>query len=728
LLIAGVWAHARVFVGAVSLAALVAMAALLWRAGSLAPQFLTEIMAVIGVLAAWALLAATAVFARRKFRWGLVLVIPLAALLMLDTASRAARLLDPVQLSSRYLRMRDGILIATDLYLPRGPASARLPTIVEQTRYHRSMAYRWPASLILDRPRPDIARFVGAGYAYVFVDARGSGASFGSRQQEWLPDEVADGGEVVDWIVRQPWSSGKVGATGISYNCTAAELLASTGRPALRAIAPRFCMLDVYADIAFPGGILQDWFGKRWGGFNAALDRNELGHYLGGAPGLLLAGVRPVDADGNRALLRRAIADHAANYDVATFSAGNTYRDDRGSTNRTLDDFSTFSKAGAIRASGVPIFLWSGWYDAANQRAAIAKFLTYGNPGSKLIIGAWDHGARQNISPFNQQKALFDQTGELIRFFDHHLKGVANGFERTPAVRYFVMGAERWKGAGAWPVPAVPATFYLGPQQSLRAAPPGDDAAPDTYRVDPAAGSGMTSRWESAVNIKQETIGYPDRAAQDRHLIAYVSAPLNSAMEVTGHPVLTLYLASSATDADVFAYLEDVGPDGRITYVTEGWLKARHRKELPQEQAPYWMDGPHHSFRRADASPLVPGEPAQLRFDLLPTSYLFRAGHRIRLSIAGADKDHSPLPPNASWQLFHDAKRPQSSCCRRPSTERVAGADRIRAGGLGIRTGSARRPPRSGCRRRRHALSCGCCRCPTRWRAGWASPCRRRPS
>ena len=108
-------------------------------------------------------------------------------------------------------------------------------------------------------------RFVTSGYAWVDVDVRGTGASYGSRFSEWSPDEIRDGAEVVDWIVSQPWSDGKVGALGSSYGGAAAEFLLVNRHPAVRAIAPRFALFDAYPDIAFPGGIHATWFTETWG-------------------------------------------------------------------------------------------------------------------------------------------------------------------------------------------------------------------------------------------------------------------------------------------------------------------------------------------------------------------------------------------------------------------------------------------------------------------------------
>ena len=131
---------------------------------------------------------------------------------------------------------------------------------------------------------------------------------------------------------------------------------------------------------------------------------------------------------------------------------------------------------------------------------------------------------------------------------------------------------------------------------------------------------------------------YDERSAMDRRLLTYTTTPLDRDIEVTGQGVVTLRVASTATDGNFFVYLEDVAPDGKVTYVTEGLLRALHRK-LSTDAAPYRTTYPYRSYHRKDGAPLVPGETATLTFQLLPTSILFKTGHRIRIAIAGADKD-----------------------------------------------------------------------------------------
>ena len=134
-------------------------------------------------------------------------------------------------------------------------------------------------------------------------------------------------------------------------------------------------------------------------------------------------------------------------------------------------------------------------------------------------------------------------------------------------------------------------------------------------------------------------------------MLVYRSLPLAAPLEVTGHPIARLWLTADRDDVHVFVYLEDEGPDGRVQYVTEGQLRALHRQT--SAAAPYDTPVPYRSFTRADARPLVPGEATELLVDLLPTSYLFAAGRRVRLALAGADRDHFAVLPGAPSWAFH---------------------------------------------------------------------------
>jgi len=186
-----------------------------------------------------------------------------------------------------------------------------------------------------------------------------------------------------------------------------------------------------------------------------------------------------------------------------------------------------------------------------------------------------------------------------------------------------------------WPIPGTKRVrYYLDAAQTLSARKPAASGR-DQYDVDFDASAGPDNRW--ATQAGHPRIDYGDRAEADRRLLVYTSKPLPENLEVTGQPIVTLQVTSTATDGNFIVYLEDIAPDGKVTYVTEGELRAIHRK-ISNETPPYRSIYPYRTFARKDVLALVPGRVANLTFQLQATSVLFKAGHRLRLAIAGADK------------------------------------------------------------------------------------------
>ena len=569
--------------------------------------------------------------------------------------------------TSQYLTMRDGVKIAVDVYVPDGlKPGQKIPTILHQTRYWRAFEYRWLIGLFnADRPRGIIGhyaeRFLQQGYAWVDVDVRGSGASFGTRPIAWSPAEIKDGAEIVEWIIRQSWSNGKVGAMGISYSGGTAEMLLVNQHPAVKAIAPMFAGFDIYSEIAFPGGIHLKWFTETWTYINNRLDQNAL-PFGGWLADLMVAGVRPVDEDTDHQFLTLAVKDHEVNWSPFKEASSLTFRDDPPPSRQApnIDALSTQTYAQAIEESGAAIYSYSGWFDGGYGLAAIKRHLSHNNPHNKLILGPWDHGGKRQISPYAIGPATFDHTQELIQFFDQHLKKNSATIPKEPAVQYYTMGAERWNTAKQWPPPTTSTPLYFHMNNQLSGERPQKDSPPDRYQVDPTAGTGPHSRWNTLVGISLKD-PYPDRKEQDTKLKVYTSDPLSEDLEVTGHPVATIFLSANTPDTTLFVYLEDIAPNGQVHYVTEGELRALHRTSQPAEtKADAILPIPHHTYRRAHASPLIPGEVVPLTLDLLPTSYQFKKGHRIRVALAGADKDHfQPLDgPPPTWQIWHAPDQP----------------------------------------------------------------------
>jgi len=585
---------------------------------------------------------------------------------------------------SLYVTMRDGVKIAIDVVLPKNlPSNAKIPALMIQTRYWRATEMRVPFKWF-QKPDEFLLFFTSYGYAVILVDVRGTGASFGTRPYPWSKDEIMDGSEIANWIVAQPWSNGKVGAIGTSYLGATAELLAATNNPAVKAVIPRFSQFDLYTDIPFPGGLFNAWFIKQWAHLDHILDENNAKGMVAHISGLLheaeasfikgqlpkgfrllknaralkvgrlaVKGVKPVDSDKGRRQLKEAIQAHAMNGNVYELAQGYDNRDDIrmiSSKEFSIDDLSIHSFKKDIERSKVAIYTWGSWFDAGTADGVIRRFLTYNNP-LKAVIGPWNHGARFHASPYQPCDTPVDpsitaQWLECLRFFDHYLRGVDSDAASEQVLVYYTLGEEKWKTTKVWPpANSTIQRCYFAKDNVLSQTAPKTKSGADTYTVDFEATTGKANRWHTQLGF---AVVYPDRAEQDRRLLTYTSPPLTGDTEITGHPIVTLYVTSTATDGAFFIYLEDVDEKGKVIYITEGQLRAIHRK-VSTDPPPYNLIVPYHTFKKKDAMPLVPDEVAELTFGLLPTSVLIRKGHQIRVAIAGHDKDtFARIPPEGS--------------------------------------------------------------------------------
>jgi putative CocE/NonD family hydrolase len=551
-------------------------------------------------------------------------------------------------LRSLYLRMRDGISLALDLRLPAPLSSGeRVPTLLIQSRYWRSIELRLPFKWFLEpnAMNPDFREyarfFTGQGYALVNVDVRGTGASFGCWEYPWHEDTIQDSFEIVEWIVTQPWSNGNVGGLGISYLGTTAELLVACCHPAVKASAAMFSHPDAFSDIAFPGGILNQRFVKAWGAMDETLDRNQVPREYGLIARLMIKGVNPVPR--HKAMLDQAVQDHCSNGGIYRFARGLTFRDQViPDINGSMQSLLVERHLNMIRLSGAPICGYGSWMDAGTADAVIRRFLSL-DSASMAVIGAWDHGGQRSASPYRPptkpgNPPLKSQWAELVSFFDPYLKpesaGDRHGSEKI--LHYFTMGEEKWKVTSKWP-PAgmVRQRWYLSVENSLSLEMP-EELGRDEFTVDFRATTGLTNRWWELGPAHNQGTAYPNRREAGRFMLTYLTPPFERDLEICGYPVIHLYISSSEKDGAFFVYLEDVDESGRVRYITEGELRALHRK-ISADPGPYNLQVPYHSYLESDALPLTPGEVAELHFGLLPTSVLVRRGHRLRLGIAGHD-------------------------------------------------------------------------------------------
>jgi putative CocE/NonD family hydrolase len=558
---------------------------------------------------------------------------------------------------SHYLTMQDGCRLAVDTYVPEtGNADARFPVVAVLTPYYRRFKLTGPG---VD-PAPNVAIyrdfFAARGYAVVVVDVRGTGASFGTRDAFRSPRERDDSREIADWIAAQPWCNGAIGATGISYLGAASCFLASTGHPAVKAIAPLFAVSDTYSDHLFPGGNMCTTVTANYDTLVRALDldqRDKLGPYpYFNNP--RFDGPQPVDEDPDGTLLREAIDAHRDNFRLRDMAGELAYREAPSPYDEALHTGACSPYWYLSEAVGkVAIYSISGWYDgSAFANGSISRFLTQAGKDDRLLLGPWDHGARTNGSPWRggPAKPEFPLLGEVLRFFDEHLAGIDTGIRHEAPIHFHTLHEERWQAASTWPPhPETPTRMFLAADGKLSRDLPANPGTVST-QTRFTTGTGEATRFERLGALAVDDY-YHDWDARQSALLSFTSAPFDAPTELTGHTLVQFHAASSEQDGSVFVYLSEVDADGKSWFITEGALRMLHRAtaDCPPTYRTAW---PFRTFHRADARRMEPGVPDTLRFALLPVSWQFAAGSRLRVSIAGADADHFAQVPHGRPPLL----------------------------------------------------------------------------
>jgi putative CocE/NonD family hydrolase len=574
-----------------------------------------------------------------------------------------------------YIKMRDGVQIAVDVWLPQDYQSGqRLPVLLRTTRYGRDgqfgWAYRLAVALKQTDPNDEQTDYLNQRHFVVIVaDARGSGASGGHRETEFSREEISDLGELVNWAAIQPWSNCRIGTFGSSYEGATAELAAVTNPPALKAVAPFSSQFDV-GMLVFPGGVYDQAVMQSWSDLIRRLDTtggdvcvaNGLSSLRCWWAGRFLRGIKRVDADSDVKQLAQILAQRHNQYPTELLSQAE-FRDDPlpllGGSSTTFAEISAFGHRTQIESSQVAMQVWCGWLDSDVCEGALARYLTFKNP-QQVIIGPFSHGLDFNADPFltpaqhsPPEPTVEQQNRMMADFFDRLLRSDAST-SIEPGVRYYTMGEGKWHDTKVWPPRGFEraSRFYFAENRALSPAPRVTATASDTYPVNFTASTGKNNRWTTELDLN---ILYPDRSSEDGKLLVYTGAPLATDVEISGSPILVLEVASTATDGAFFAYLEDVGPDGHVTYLDEGELRAVNRKQMDTRERPYNLPGPASSSSRHNAQPLVPGEPAELKICMWPTSILLRRGHQIRVALAGADAGtFRRYPPvgNVTWTVY----------------------------------------------------------------------------
>ena len=502
--------------------------------------------------------------------------------------------LDPVSVQHVMAPMRDGKRLSTYIYIP--PGKGPWPVLYEQ-RY---------ADLTVASSRKNAAALAMKGYVVATQNFRGThlseGAYVGYRALGW--GEQKDGYDTVMWLATQPWSNGKIGTYGGSQAGYAQNFLAVTQPPPLVA---QF-MTDTGQSLFH--------LGYRRGGttrvmrFQDARDPREAFNLI-------------------HEMFRHPVYDEFWQLEDTT---------------RHFDKMN------------VPSFVLGSWYDYMNV-GSIESYIGrqhHGGPNARgkqqLVIGPWLHGSSYRpatevgdlVYPAN---ARFPVREHMVRWFDHYLKGVDNGVEREPAVRYYVMGAvgegdapgNQWRTDKDWPVSARQTAYHLhgavsGAAGRLSTEIPKKPET-TTYTSDPANPAPIPGRNFPGAKDARDFEKHPD-------VRTFTSEVLTAQVEWTGQVRAELFVSSTARDADFIVRVSDVYPDGRSILIIDWPRRARFREAWDREVF------------------MQPGQVYKIAFDVGYLSQIFNKGHRIRISIASTGAPfYDPNPQTGERMTVEPAKK-----------------------------------------------------------------------
>ena len=501
--------------------------------------------------------------------------------------------------SHTFIPMADGARLAATLYFPDQAASAPWPAILEALPYRKDD--------ITASYRPEYVRLADSGYVVCRVDVRGTGSSEGIPTDEYPAAERTDMCTVIDWLATQDWSLGTVGMYGTSYSGFNAIQIAMERPPALKAIIPIYATDDRYADDV-----------HYFGGACKQLDAVDYPTYM-----VAMNALPPVPAlfgEGWREEWERRV-NHTEPWIITWLE------------HQRFDDYWQFgSLRPTYHAIGAATMIVAGWADGYRNNS-LRTFEALTAP-KRLIAGPWAHAATDTSLPGPN----IDLVPEMLKWWDHWLKGIDNGVDREPPIVLFAQrstlpGADRplvngsWRYEPTWPAARLARTTLELSAADVNTWPDGPD------RLEVRGDVGVTA-WISCAGhmpYGQPTDQRPDEVAS----LTYTWEPLQDELEILGHPTLRVRVASSAPVAYLSAKLCDVFPDGTSSLVTRGMLNLTHRDS------------------RREPEPLEPGKPYQIEFELEVCSWTFEAGHRIRLDLAGTDWPNAWAPPEPVTLSLH---------------------------------------------------------------------------
>jgi putative CocE/NonD family hydrolase len=515
--------------------------------------------------------------------------------------------------------MSDGVRLSARVWRPTSSDTEPVPAVLEYIPYRKR-------DLTAVRDSVHHPYLAGHGYACVRVDLRGTGDSEGVLRDEYLEREQADAEEVLAWLAEQPWCDGGTGMMGISWGAFAALQVAARRPPSLKAIAIASFTDDRHADdMHYMGGAL-------------------LSDNLAEAGTMFAYGTCPPDpavvGERWREMWHERL-EHTEPWVLQWLR--HQRRDDYWRHASVCEDYS------AVRC---PVLASSGWADGYSN--AVTRLLGHLDVPRKGLIGPWSH----KFPHLGEPGPAIGYLQELVRWWDHWLKGVDNGVMDGPMLRTWMQDSVppstsyeerpgRWVGEPHWPSPHIREVAHPLTRHTI--GPPRDPDGPDatdtgTGPAERSGGEPMTVRSPLSVGQfagKWASYNAPpdlpyDQREEDGGSLVFDSEPLTEQLEILGSPTVELDLSVSEPVAMVAARLSDVSPDGAATRVSYGILNLTRRDSTESPE------------------PLEPGRRYRATIPLNGVAQAFPPGHRVRLSLSTSYWPLAWPPPRPALLSVHE--------------------------------------------------------------------------
>ena len=524
----------------------------------------------------------------------------------------------------------DGTILRSDVYRPDAPG--KFPVILERTPYDKTREN-------FQQKGPKLAE---QGFLYVVQDVRGRYSSDGDFMPGFYSsnhrDDV-DGYDTVEWAAALPWSTGKVGTTGGSYDGWTQLELAHMQPPSLKAINPQVIAANLLdrekSAVLRLGRVL--W----WSMNTLSPDARVRANHPTGPRTTDAAEEQWTNLHRSKWMWYLPLIDIP---DESMFGIGPHWR--KWLSDHATDHFDFERKHERI---AVPALSQTGWYD--QQIGTIKNFtgLSQNAPtklardNQYLIIGPWSHDAMDWPSLVGEidfgTDAHLDYFEITSQWYRRWLYDDVTAIEDWPKIRLFVMGANVWRHENEWPLTRTKYTNYYfhqvgGLSQEIPGAEP-----PDKYVYDPRDPV-MTLYSPGG---QQEP--YDQRALDGRHdVLTYSTPPLQTGVEVTGPITVNLHATSSARDTDFVVKLQDVWPNGFVQEISHGIVRARYRESFDKPTL------------------IEPGVIYEYQIEMNPTSNFFMPGHRIRVDVTSSDfpnfdRNHNTGGDDYSEEILHSANQ-----------------------------------------------------------------------